>query len=151
MRINGFATHAVTFLVGLTVVAPANAQRLPREDVVEIPAVGDGLWVSNVFQSGMVLQRDKPISVWGWADPGEKVTVRFVGEGATTTAGDDRAWMVSLPAVPAHEEPQVLTIEGGKQKLTLNNILVGDVWLLGGQSNMEFELAKVENGGNRQL
>ena len=146
MRINGFATHAVTFLVGLTVVAPANAQRLPREDVVEIPAVGDGLWVSNVFQSGMVLQRDKPISVWGWADPGEKVTVRFVGEGATTTAGDDRAWMVSLPAVPAHEEPQVLTIEGGKQKLTLNNILVGDVWLLGGQSNMEFELAKVENG-----
>ncbi|RMG05111.1 MAG: hypothetical protein D6741_00015, partial [Planctomycetota bacterium] len=48
---------------------------LPKEDVVDVPAIGDGLCVSNIFQTNMVLQRDKPIRVWGWASPGEKVTV----------------------------------------------------------------------------
>ncbi|MBM80580.1 MAG: hypothetical protein CMJ78_08305 [Planctomycetaceae bacterium] len=64
------------FLLSLLFSLTANAivpaqERLPREDVVEIPAIGDGLCVSNVFQSNMVLQRDKPISIWGWADAGE--------------------------------------------------------------------------------
>lgn len=125
---------------------PVHAQPLPRENVVDVPAVGEGLSVSNVFQSNMVLQRDKPIHVWGWADAGEKVTVSFVGEEASTTADDDRSWKVTLPAIPAHSTPQQMAIAGGERTLTLDNILVGDVWILGGQSNMEFELAKVENG-----
>ena len=56
---------------------PGRSARMPREDVVDVPAIGEGLCVSNVFQTNMVLQRDKPISIWGWADAGEKVTVSF--------------------------------------------------------------------------
>lgn len=122
------------------------AQPLPRENVVDVPAIDEGLCVSNVFQSNMVLQRDKPIHVWGWADAGETVTVSFVGEEASATAAADRSWKVTLPAVPAHATPQTMIIKGRDRPLTLENILVGDVWILGGQSNMEFELAKVENG-----
>ncbi len=125
---------------------PVHAQPMPREDVVDVPAIGQGLCVSNVFQTNMVIQRDKPIHVWGWAEPGEQVTVTFAGEQASAKAGKDRAWKVTLPAVPTHSNPQQMTVEGNSETLVLDNILVGDLWVLGGQSNMEFELAKVENG-----
>jgi len=136
----------VTVVLGGWFSLVAEAQPKPREDIVGTPAIGEGLCVSNVFQSNMVLQRNKPIRVWGWAAPGEQVTVRFVGEQAQTQAGQDRVWEVTLPEVPAHNSPQQMTIQGASKKLVLENILVGDVWVLGGQSNMEFELAKVENG-----
>ena len=120
--------------------------QMPKEDVVDVPAVADGLCVSNVFQSNMVLQRDKPITVWGWAAPGEEVRVEFGGAAATAVAGAERDWRAILPARPADATPRTLTIRGAEQTLELDNVLVGDVWVLGGQSNMEFELAKVENG-----
>lgn len=63
-----------------------------------------------------------------------------------TNAGKDRAWKVTLPAMEANSEPQTLTVKGKDQTLTLENILVGDVWILGGQSNMEEPLNNVENG-----
>ncbi|MEM9108993.1 MAG: hypothetical protein AAGC72_03125 [Planctomycetota bacterium] len=116
------------------------------EDLILVPAVGEGLCVSNTFQSNMVLQRDKPITVWGWASPGEEVTLSFAGNSAQAKADDQRYWEVELPAVEANADPQAMTINGESGQLTLDNILVGDVWVLGGQSNMEFELAKVENG-----
>jgi sialate O-acetylesterase len=125
---------------------PVHAQPMPREDVVDVPAIGEGLCVSNVFQTNMVLQRDKPINVWGWADPGEQVTVSFAGEQTSAKAGKDRAWKVTLAAMPANSNPQQMTVKGKSKTLVLDNLLVGDVWVLGGQSNMEFELAKVENG-----
>jgi sialate O-acetylesterase len=129
------------FLAGALQAAP-----LPQEDVVDVPAIGEGLCVSNVFQTNMVVQRDKPLYVWGWADPDEPVTVTFAGQSATATAAQDRAWKVALPALPANRTPQQMTVAGRSRTLVLENILVGDVWVLGGQSNMEFELAKVENG-----
>ena len=52
-------------------------KELPKEDVIEVAAIREGLCLHNLFQSNMVLQRDKPISIWGWANPGEKVTVTF--------------------------------------------------------------------------
>jgi len=119
---------------------------MPREDVVEIPAIGEGLCVSNVFQTNMVLQRNKPVTIWGWADSGETVTVSFAGQTAETAAKADRSWKVTLEAMAANSTPQVMTIEGEDKTLTLENILVGDVWVLGGQSNMEFEIAKVDDG-----
>lgn len=94
----------------------------------------------------MVLQRDKPIRVWGWAKPGERIAVTFGGNEASATANDDRTWAVSLPASSASREPRTMTVRGEGDALVLDDLLVGDVWLLGGQSNMEFELAKVENG-----
>ena len=121
-------------------------KKLPREDVVEVPAIGEGLCVSNVFQADMVLQRDKPVTIWGWAEPGEKVTVTFAGQAAEATAGPDRSWKAALKPMAASTTPQTMTVKGKGQTLTLENILVGDVWVLGGQSNMEFALPKVDDG-----
>jgi sialate O-acetylesterase len=120
--------------------------QMPRENVIEVPAIEEGLCVSNLFQSNMVLQRDKPIEVWGWAAPGEQVSVEFGGEQTTVTADSDRRWRTRLAAFPASTAPRLMTIRTADDVLELDNLLVGDVWILGGQSNMEFELAKVENG-----
>jgi len=133
---------AITLFGFLTL--PVHAQQMPREDVADVPAISEGLCVSNVFQTNMVLQRDKPIHVWGWAALGEQVTVTFAGEQASVKASKDRSWKVALPAVPASSQPQQMTVKGKEQTLVLDNILVGDVWMLGGQSNMVFELAKAE-------
>ncbi|NND97425.1 MAG: hypothetical protein HKN47_08885 [Pirellulaceae bacterium] len=119
---------------------------MPRHDVVEIPAIGDHLCVSNVFQTNMVLQRDTPVSIWGWADAGEKVTVTFDGNQQVATAGTDRSWKVTLPAMVASTTARTLTVTGTDETLKLDNILIGDVWVLGGQSNMEFPLSRIENG-----
>jgi sialate O-acetylesterase len=121
-------------------------EELPREDVVDVPAIGNGLCVSNVFQTNMVLQRSKPVHVWGWADPGEKVTVSFANQRVEAIAADDRCWKGTLDPMPANSTPRTMKIEGASQSLILENILVGDVWVLGGQSNMEFEIAKVDDG-----
>ena len=120
--------------------------KMPREDVVRVPAIGKGLCVSNVFQSNMVLQRNKPAAIWGWAAPGEKVTVSFAGQTVETTAKADRFWKATFKAMPANSTPQVMIIEGKDKTLKLENILIGDVWILGGQSNMEFEIAKIDDG-----
>jgi sialate O-acetylesterase len=144
-RTSPFAVLSVLAAVAwLAFVAPAQA--MPHADVVDVPAIQNGLCVSNVFQSNMVLQRDKPIAVWGWAAPGEQIAVSFGGDRQSTNAGDDRVWRVLLAARPANVEPQRMLVQGKETTLTLDNVLVGDVWVLGGQSNMEFELAKVENG-----
>ncbi len=128
---------------GVSVAQPA---KMPREDVVEVPAIGKGLCVSNVFQTNMVVQRDKPVTVWGWAAPGEEVTVKFAGQSVAATAGKDRAWRVKLAAMETNAKPQTMTIKGKSDTLKLENILVGDVWVLGGQSNMEFPITNVIDG-----
>ncbi len=119
---------------------------LPKEDVIEVPAIGDGLCVSNAFQSNMVLQRDKPVQIWGWAAAGESVTVSFGGQQANATAAADRSWQVTLKPMTANAVAQTMSIKGRSAELVLGNILVGDVWVLGGQSNMEFPITKVDDG-----
>ncbi len=123
------------------------AQQLPRENIVDVPSKQEqGLCVSNLFQTNMVLQREKPLKIWGWADPSEEVTVTFAEAQASTKAGPDRRWELTLPPMPATPDAQQMTIAGKTQTLTLENILIGDVWVLGGQSNMEFPLDRIENG-----
>lgn len=136
---------ATLFALLLVHAGSALAQQMPREDVVEVPAVAEGLCVSNIFQTNMVLQRDKPLHIWGWAQPGEQITVTFAGEQATATANSERHWKITLSSMPANATPQRMIVQGKDDEIILDNILVGDVWVLGGQSNMEFELAKVEN------
>ena len=92
----------------------------------------------QLFQSGMVLQRGKPIPVWGTADPGELVTVRFNKKQYVTTASFDGRWRVILPKMSAGG-PYTMTI--GEQVIT--NVLVGDVWLLSGQSNIDVTIERV--------
>lgn len=141
---NALSALLLAIAIGPVVAAPG--KELPKEDVIDVPAIGQGLCVHNLFQSNMVLQRDKPVPVWGWADPDETVTVSFAGQTQTATAGKDRTWRVVLAALKANAEPQRLTVQGKEKTLTLENILVGDIWILGGQSNMEFPISNVENG-----
>ena len=141
------ALSLLLVLAGSTGSSLAIAQQgMPKIDVIDIPAIGEGLCLHNLFQSNMVLQRDKPIRIWGWAAPGERITVSMGGDSQRTTAGKDRAWSVELAAQPANSVPQSISIAGKSETLTLDNILLGDVWLLGGQSNMEFPLERVDNG-----
>ena len=117
------------------------------QDWVEFPAVSESLCVNNLFQSNMVIQRDKPVRVWGWASPGEKVTVSFGGQTKSAVADQGRSWKVTLAAMAANSTPQIMKITGKKSILTFENILIGDVWILGGQSNMEMALGRIEEGG----
>ena len=87
----------------------------------------------SVIASDMVLQRDKPLPIWGWTTPGSNVTVRFAGQTNTAKAGVDGRWDVRLDSLPASDKPRDMVIN----TITLTNILVGEVWLCSGQSNME--------------
>jgi sialate O-acetylesterase len=89
-----------------------------------------------LFNHNAVLQRDKPIRVWGTADAGEKVSVAFSGHTTAATADATGKWRVELPALPASATPASLVIRG-KNTVTRTNIVVGEVWLASGQSNME--------------
>ena len=88
---------------------------------------------ASIFGDHMVLQRGMPLPVWGTADPGERVTVSFAGQTRTAPAGPDGKWMVRLNPLRASAAPRSLTI--GQVEIT--DVLVGEVWLCSGQSNME--------------
>jgi sialate O-acetylesterase len=96
-------------------------------------------FLSPVFTDHMVLQRDQKDAVWGWAKPGEKVSVTLAGQSAEAVAGADGKWQVLLPALPAGG-PHTMTVSG-PQTVTLQDILIGDVWICSGQSNMEWKVA----------
>ena len=95
--------------------------------------------LSALFADHAVLQRDRPLPVWGWAEPGEKVSVKFGTESGEAVAGKDGRWQVTLKPQPVSKTPQTLTA-AGKNTITVKDILLGDVWLCGGQSNMEWVL-----------
>ncbi len=100
-------------------------------------AVNADVKVSNLFSDNLVLQRDIPAPVWGTADAGEKVTVKIGESEASAVTDDNGKWMVKLPAMKMNATPQEMTING-KNTLTVKNIVVGDIWICSGQSNMEF-------------
>lgn len=89
----------------------------------------------------MVLQRDADIPVWGWADPGESVIVELGGNTASTTADDSGDWKLELPAMEAGG-PYTVTVSGNNE-INVNNVLLGDVWVCSGQSNMETTMERV--------
>ncbi|MDR3182227.1 MAG: 9-O-acetylesterase [Planctomycetaceae bacterium] len=94
----------------------------------------------EVFASNMVLQRDLPVPVWGWAEPGEKITVVFEGQTVSATADAEGKWQVKLNPLKAGG-PFNFTVKG-KNEIKLENVLVGEVWICSGQSNMEWTLAR---------
>jgi sialate O-acetylesterase len=100
------------------------------------PAAAD-VKLPAVLSDSMVLQQGQPVPVWGWADKGEQVTVTFGDQTLVTTAGDDGKWRVKLRPLTASDKPAELTVSG-KNKLALKDVLVGEVWVCSGQSNMEF-------------
>lgn len=110
-----------------------------------IDAAQAALKTHRIFSSNMVLQRDKPIKVWGWAEAGQQVSVRFgEAKAQAKTEGESGRWEVTFPAQPANATGQTLTVAAGTETIQLDNILVGDVWVMNGQSNMAWGLSGTE-------
>lgn len=99
----------------------------------------------KVLGDHLVLQRDRAVPVWGRATPGEKVTVRFAGQEKSATADADGHWRISLDALTASATPRDLTV-AAINTLTLHDVLVGEVWLCSGQSNMEMAVGVASAG-----
>lgn len=95
--------------------------------------------LNGIFTDHMVLQWDILASVYGTADPGEKVTVSFAGQSKSASADKDGKWSIKLDAMKACDKPAAMTVTG-KNTLALDDILVGDVWVCSGQSNMDFAM-----------
>jgi sialate O-acetylesterase len=102
------------------------------------PLLGD-VRLPAIFGDHMVLQRDTKAPIWGWADPGESVIVSAGDAKASATAGPDGKWSAALSGLKASDQPIDVTV-AGKNTITLHDVLVGDVWVCSGQSNMEFGL-----------
>jgi sialate O-acetylesterase len=96
--------------------------------------------LASPFTDHMVLQQGMPVPVWGWAGSGEKVSVRFADQTQSVAADASGKWMVHLDQLKASADSRVLTVTGSNT-LTLNDVLVGEVWLASGQSNMDFTVS----------
>lgn len=95
----------------------------------------------KLISSGMVLQRDALVKIWGWAGKGEKVTVDFMNSTYNTTADDKGNWQIELPKMNAGG-PHQMQINAGNS-ITISDIMIGDVWVCSGQSNMELPMKRV--------
>ena len=99
----------------------------------------------RIFSDNMVLQRDIPVKIWGSANPGQDVQVKFAGQEKSASAGPDGKWSVTLAPLAASAEPAKLTVTADGQSISMTNVLVGEVWICSGQSNMEWTLAGTHN------
>ena len=117
------------FLILVFVIALA----LPARADVSLPAIVD---------SKMVLQSGTKAPIWGWAEPGEVVTVSFAGQTKKTTAAANGKWMIKLDPLAVSAQPRTMAIQANNE-ITLNDVLVGEVWLASGQSNMEFSIGGI--------
>ncbi len=99
----------------------------------------------SLFADHLILQRDAPVPIWGWADPGEAVTVTFAGQRKAAAADASGNWRVQFAAMPASAEARELAVTGKDSSVKLADVLVGDVWLAGGQSNMGVPLNSAHN------
>ncbi len=98
--------------------------------------------LASAISDHMVLQREKPVAMWGWADAGETVTVAFAGQSKSATAGTDGNWSLKLEALAASAESRTLVVTGKEgRKVEVKDVLVGEVWLGSGQSNMAMTVA----------
>lgn len=123
-------TPLLLVLAALTVAAPALRAQL------RLPAI---------ISDGMVLQQQQANPIWGWDTPGTAVTVTFAGQTHRATAGADGRWTVRLAPLTASAEPRTLAIAGSSQR-ALRDVLVGEVWMCSGQSNMQWSLSQSYHG-----
>ena len=151
------SVSGTVFVAGDTFQLFGAAQYTGTFNATNLPALGTGLkwsltgltkngsiqvvpfWsVPAVFGDNMVLQRGIPVPIWGTAEPGQTVSVTFGGQNKTATTGSDRKWLISLDSMVANTNSQTLTIMiPGITNIVHTNVVVGDVWLASGQSNMD--------------
>jgi sialate O-acetylesterase len=120
-----------------------------------LAAIAAALWLNSsdaqalnlprIFSDNMVLQRDIPVKVWGWAGPGQEVEVAFAGQKKTAKADAAGKWLVTLDPLKASAEPATLVVTAGGEQVAIKSVLVGEVWVCSGQSNMEMSLGGTHN------
>lgn len=125
-------------------------QRIPLAELTAKPEPvaneNPTLQLSPIFSDHMVLQRDKPIRIWGHATTGSEILVKLDEEERAAKVGENNRFEVEFPAREASSKPTTLTIESGNHQIRFEDVLVGDVWLCAGQSNMEWPLKQSTNG-----
>ena len=131
------SVRALVRVPGLLIILLAGATGAVAQDPAARP------FVSPIFGDNMVLQREKPNTLWGWSEPGDIVRVEIGGNSSSGTAAADGKWQVKIQP-PAVGGPYTVKI-AGKQNVELHDVLVGDVWICAGQSNMQFGLAQARN------
>jgi len=112
------------------------------------------LEMGTLFRDHMVLQRDMAVPVWGQAGKGAKVRVEFAGQQKTTTADEGGKWMLRLDPLPASSEGRTMTITASgsaTDKLTLSDVLVGEVWICSGQSNMDWTVSALKGRYDEEI
>src|SRR6266478_3367554 len=99
--------------------------------------------LNQLFSANMVLQRDVPLPIWGTAKPGDEIAVTFAGQTKHASADAAGKWRVTLDPLPASAEPRELVVQSKieNQKTTITGVLVGEVWICSGQSNMEWPVS----------
>ena len=102
--------------------------------------------MASIFTDHMVLQRDQPLPVWGWAAPGRPVTVEVGPHSARTRTNAEGRWRLTLPSLESGKGPLTMTVKAGDETIRLTDILVGEVWLCSGQSNMEMTVYQSADG-----
>ena len=112
---------------------------------VSVSALAD-VKLPGIFGNDMVLQHGMPVKIWGWASPSESVSVSFAEDKAQTLADEKGEWKLELPAQKASATPARFTVKANNE-IVLENVLVGEVWLCSGQSNMAMGLQATENAG----
>lgn len=133
----------------------ADAQTTPKP-AAKPPSLDSGMFgdnsaapeslslASSIFGDNMVLQRGKLDTIWGWTNPGDTVHVQIGSHGASAVAGSDRRWQAKIRP-PATGGPYTMKVSDGQQTVEFHNVMVGDVWICGGQSNMEAPLRFSDN------
>ncbi len=128
----------LAFLVALAMTGAA------RTAAAQTDTLASALRPARLFSDGLVLQRGVPVPVWGWAPTKTSVSVSLNGQTRTTAADASGTWRVTFPAMKAGG-PFEMTIVGGATRITVRDILVGDVWVASGQSNMEWPVESSDN------
>jgi len=114
--------------------------------VCVLPAA-ENLKLHGIFRSNMVIQRDKPITIWGWATVGREVEVSFGTLFTKAEVSDENGrWEATFEAQSANANPQTITVKSGDETVKMDNILIGDVWVMYGQSNMAIGLKTIYEG-----
>jgi sialate O-acetylesterase len=109
---------------------------MPGQAAVKMP---------HMFRDNMVLQRDRPVPVWGWAKSGQTVEVAFGGQEKVAVADADGKWKILLDPLAADKRGRDLTVASDDGTLTFKNVVLGEVWLCSGQSNMDMRVNQVAN------
>ena len=113
--------------------------------ILSMMNISNAFELNGIFKDNMVLQRDQKVSIYGTAEPAGRVTVNFSNQIKHTVVGGSGEWELKLDAMAKSFEPHKLSVKSSKSNecIVVNNILVGDVWLCSGQSNMEYTLGRL--------